>query len=50
MIFGDGNHFAANALPSPLQHTWSLGIEGQFYVLWPLLVLLALSPSNPGTR
>lgn len=25
--------------PSPLRHMWSLAIEGQFYVLWPLVVL-----------
>ena len=24
--------------PSPLQHTWSLAIEEQFYVIWPLVV------------
>lgn len=24
--------------PSPLDHTWSLAIEEQFYVLWPLVV------------
>jgi peptidoglycan/LPS O-acetylase OafA/YrhL len=25
--------------PSPLRHMWSLAIEEQFYVLWPLLVV-----------
>ncbi|WP_203935997.1 acyltransferase family protein, partial [Planosporangium mesophilum] len=42
MIFHGGDYFARTAPPSPLQHTWSLGIEEQFYLLWPLLVVLAL--------
>ncbi len=28
------------ALPSPLQHFWSLSVQGQVFVLWPLLFLL----------
>jgi peptidoglycan/LPS O-acetylase OafA/YrhL len=36
------NYFAASGPVSPLQHTWSLAIEEQFYVLWPLLVLAVL--------
>jgi peptidoglycan/LPS O-acetylase OafA/YrhL len=37
------SYFAATGPVSPLQHTWSLAIEEQFYVLWPLLVLAVLA-------
>jgi peptidoglycan/LPS O-acetylase OafA/YrhL len=36
------NYFAASGPVSPLQHTWSLAIEEQFYVVWPLVVLALL--------
>jgi peptidoglycan/LPS O-acetylase OafA/YrhL len=47
MIFRGGDYFAQTAPASPLQHTWSLGIEEQFYVLWPLLILLVLRLPRP---
>lgn len=38
-IFHDISYFEAIGSPSPLQHFWSLAIEEQFYVVWPLLIL-----------
>ena len=32
------DYFAQGGTASPLQHTWSLGVEEQFYLLWPLLL------------
>lgn len=32
------DYFSQGAPPSPLQHTWSLAVEEQYYVLWPLLL------------
>jgi peptidoglycan/LPS O-acetylase OafA/YrhL len=38
MLFHGGDYFVRTGPASPLQHTWSLGIEEQFYLLWPLIV------------
>ncbi|HEV2785721.1 MAG TPA: acyltransferase family protein [Solirubrobacteraceae bacterium] len=35
------DYFAADNRPSPVQHFWSLSAEEQFYVLWPLLIIVA---------
>ena len=45
-IFSHQSYFTQFSTPSPLTHTWSLAIEEQFYLLWPLVIvaLVRLSP------
>jgi peptidoglycan/LPS O-acetylase OafA/YrhL len=48
-LYVENWHLAANAVdylqaanrPSAVQHFWSLGVEEQFYLLWPMLIVLA---------
>ncbi len=35
------DYFTPSVKTNPLLHTWSLGAEEQFYLVWPLLVMLA---------
>lgn len=39
-IVGDLSYFEAMGRPPMLQHLWSLAVEEQFYLLWPLALVL----------
>ena len=39
----------AFARPSPLLHLWSLSVEGQLYLLWPLLLVGVLATARRST-
>ena len=41
--FGNFDYFGPAAESNLFLHTWSLGVEEQFYLVWPLLLLLAFS-------
>jgi peptidoglycan/LPS O-acetylase OafA/YrhL len=49
-IYAHQSYFAQFSTPSPLQHTWSLAIEEQFYLVWPLILLLLLRLSRRSWR
>ncbi len=43
MIFHDVAYFDSFGLPSPLAHLWTLAIEEQFYLAWPLVLVALLA-------
>lgn len=41
LAFSSTDYLAHSGEPTTVQHYWSLSLEEQFYVVWPLLMLLA---------
>ena len=50
LVFGQESYFESVGRPSLLQHLWSLAIEEQFYVLWPLLFAAVMSTKSARWR
>ena len=41
LLWGESGYFEGQAATKPLLHLWSLGVEEQFYIVWPLLLAVA---------
>lgn len=41
-FYDTGGYFSAPSLEKPLLHTWSLAVEDQFYLTWPLMLMVLL--------
>jgi peptidoglycan/LPS O-acetylase OafA/YrhL len=39
LVFSHRGYFDAFAAPSPLKHTWSLAVEEQWYLIWPIAIV-----------
>lgn len=42
LVVNEQDYFEAIGRPPLLQHTWSLAVESQFYLVWPVILLLVL--------
>jgi peptidoglycan/LPS O-acetylase OafA/YrhL len=48
LAFNAVDYLAQENLPSPVQHYWAMSIQGQFYLIWPLLFALSVLLARAG--
>ncbi len=49
-VLADQSYFESLLGPSPLRHTWSLAVEEQWYLFWPVAVAVLLALAARGWR
>lgn len=50
LIFHNVSYFESFGPPSPIGHLWSLAIEGQFYMLWPIIFITVMKIARQKRR
>jgi peptidoglycan/LPS O-acetylase OafA/YrhL len=46
LFWKESGYFDAASITKPMLHTWSLGVEEQFYLVWPVLLLVVQRPKT----